>query len=222
MVQVCYRYSNQQSAMMKTDAGTCASLSVSLLTTSSRLSNHFLLYTPIDLRFRLYQQSNQTSHSHASFSSYPCLWFMALIYVTNLELSLYLQWHSDWKLCTWSVDWCHIQRPLMTPTQRQFATMREVRVPILLRQHFFFIFPAVFTALFLFKICNLFILTLIYIFNHHLHMLCKVGSIKHGYNESISRRVHAVQWRCHMQRTCYHVPGSGVAKNLIWGSIRFN
>ena len=40
---------NQQSAMMKTDAGTCASLSVSLLTTSSRLSNHFLLYTPIDL-----------------------------------------------------------------------------------------------------------------------------------------------------------------------------
>jgi len=117
MVQVCYRYSNQQSAMMKTDAGTCASLSVSLLTTSSRLSNHFLLYTPIDLRFRLYQQSNQTSHSHASFSSYPCLWFMALIYVTNLELSLYLQWHSDWKLCTWSVDWCHIQRPLMTPTQ---------------------------------------------------------------------------------------------------------
>ena len=28
--------SNQQSAMMKTDAGTCASLSVSLLTTSSR------------------------------------------------------------------------------------------------------------------------------------------------------------------------------------------
>ena len=28
--------------MMKTDAGTCASLSVSLLTTSSRLSNHFL------------------------------------------------------------------------------------------------------------------------------------------------------------------------------------
>jgi len=33
--------------MMKTDAGTCASLSVSLLTTSSRLSNHFLLYTPI-------------------------------------------------------------------------------------------------------------------------------------------------------------------------------
>jgi len=54
---------NQQSAMMKTDAGTCASLSVSLLTTSSRLSNHFLLYTPIDLRFQLYQQSNQTSHS---------------------------------------------------------------------------------------------------------------------------------------------------------------
>ena len=53
----------QQSAMMKTDAGTCASLSVSLLTTSSRLSNHFLLYTPIDLRFRLYQQSNQTWHS---------------------------------------------------------------------------------------------------------------------------------------------------------------
>ena len=46
--------SNQQSAMMKTDAGTCASISVSLLTTSSRLSNHFLLYTPIDLRFRLY------------------------------------------------------------------------------------------------------------------------------------------------------------------------
>jgi len=38
-------YNNQQSAMMKTDAGTCASLSVSLLTTSSRLSNHFLLYT---------------------------------------------------------------------------------------------------------------------------------------------------------------------------------
>jgi len=56
--------SNQQSAMMKTDAGTyCASLSVSLLTTSSRLSNHFLLYTPIDLRFQLYEQSNQTSHS---------------------------------------------------------------------------------------------------------------------------------------------------------------
>jgi len=42
--------------MMKTDAGTCHSLSVSLLTTS-RLSNHFLLYTPIDLWFRLYQQS---------------------------------------------------------------------------------------------------------------------------------------------------------------------
>jgi len=41
----------QQSAMMKTDAGTCASSSVSLLTTSSRLSNHFLLSstTPIDL-----------------------------------------------------------------------------------------------------------------------------------------------------------------------------
>ena len=36
---------NQQSAMMKTDAGTCASVSVSLLTTSSRLSNHFLLYS---------------------------------------------------------------------------------------------------------------------------------------------------------------------------------
>ena len=54
---------NQQSAMMKTDAGTCASLSISLLTTSSRLSDHFLLYTPIELRFRLYQQSNQTSHS---------------------------------------------------------------------------------------------------------------------------------------------------------------
>ena len=36
--------------MMKTDAGTCASLSVSLLTTSFRLSNHFLLYTPIDHR----------------------------------------------------------------------------------------------------------------------------------------------------------------------------
>jgi len=33
---------------MKTDAGTCASLSISLLTTSSRLSNHFLLYTPIE------------------------------------------------------------------------------------------------------------------------------------------------------------------------------
>ena len=46
---------HQQSAMMKTDAGTCASLSVSLLTTSFRLSNHFLLYTPIDLRFQLYQ-----------------------------------------------------------------------------------------------------------------------------------------------------------------------
>ena len=42
---------------------TCASLSVSLLTTSSILSNHFLLYAPIDLRFRLYQQYNQTSHS---------------------------------------------------------------------------------------------------------------------------------------------------------------
>ena len=41
--------------MMKTDAGTCASLSVSLLTTSFRLSNHFLIYTPIDLRFQLYQ-----------------------------------------------------------------------------------------------------------------------------------------------------------------------
>ena len=54
---------NQQSAMMETDAGTCASISVSLSTTSSRLSNHFLLYTPIDLQFRLYQQSNQTSHS---------------------------------------------------------------------------------------------------------------------------------------------------------------
>ena len=54
---------NQQSAMMKTDAGTCACLSISLLTTSSRLSNHFLLYTQIDLRFWLYQQSNQTSHS---------------------------------------------------------------------------------------------------------------------------------------------------------------
>ena len=37
----------QQSAMMKTDAGTCASLSVSLLTTSSRLSNHFLLLRSI-------------------------------------------------------------------------------------------------------------------------------------------------------------------------------
>jgi len=49
--------------MMKTDAGTCASLSISWLTTSFRLSNHFLLYTPIDLRFQLYQQSNQTSHS---------------------------------------------------------------------------------------------------------------------------------------------------------------
>ena len=58
-----FRRNNQQSAMMKTDAGTCASLSVSLLTTSSRLSNHFLLYTPIDLRFQSYQQSNQTSHS---------------------------------------------------------------------------------------------------------------------------------------------------------------
>ena len=45
--------------MMKTVAGTCASLSVSLLTTSFRLSNHFLLYTPIDLRFRLYQQYHQ-------------------------------------------------------------------------------------------------------------------------------------------------------------------
>jgi len=56
-------YYEQQSAMMKTDAGTCASLSVSLLTTSFRLSNHFLLYTPIDLRFQLYQQSNQTLHS---------------------------------------------------------------------------------------------------------------------------------------------------------------
>ena len=49
--------------MMKTDTGTCASVSVSLLTTSSRLSNHFLLYTPIDLRFQLYQQSNQALHS---------------------------------------------------------------------------------------------------------------------------------------------------------------
>ena len=28
-----------------------------------QLSNHFLLYTPIDLRFQLYQQSNQTLHS---------------------------------------------------------------------------------------------------------------------------------------------------------------
>ena len=37
----------QQSAMMKTDAGTCASLSVSLLTTSFRLSNHFLLLRSI-------------------------------------------------------------------------------------------------------------------------------------------------------------------------------
>jgi len=53
----------QQSEMMKTDAGTYASLSVYLLTTSTRLSNHFLLYTPIDFRFQLYQQSNQTSHS---------------------------------------------------------------------------------------------------------------------------------------------------------------
>jgi len=33
--------------MMKTDADTC-DISVSLLTTSSRLSNHFLQYTPID------------------------------------------------------------------------------------------------------------------------------------------------------------------------------
>ena len=59
---VAFRICAVQSAMMKTDAGTCASLSVSLLTTS-RLSNHCLLYTPIDLRFRLYQQSNQTSMS---------------------------------------------------------------------------------------------------------------------------------------------------------------
>ena len=58
-----YSLCNQQSAMMKTDAGTCSSLSVSLLTTSSTLSNHFLLYSPMDLRFQLYQQSNQTSHS---------------------------------------------------------------------------------------------------------------------------------------------------------------
>jgi len=70
---------DQQSAMMKTDAGTCASLSVSLLTTSSRLSNHFLLYTPIDLRFRLYQQSNQTSHwigekDWRNFGRYRCHW----------------------------------------------------------------------------------------------------------------------------------------------------
>jgi len=54
---------DQQSAVIKTHAGRCASLSVSLLTTSSRLSNHFLLYTPIDRWFRLYQQSNQTSYS---------------------------------------------------------------------------------------------------------------------------------------------------------------
>ena len=53
----CGLCSGQQSAMMRTDAGTCASLSVSLLTTSPRLSNHFLLYTPIDLRFRLMSQS---------------------------------------------------------------------------------------------------------------------------------------------------------------------
>jgi len=45
---------HQQSAVMKTDAGTCASLFVSLLTTSSGLSNHFLLYTPIDLAYAHY------------------------------------------------------------------------------------------------------------------------------------------------------------------------
>ena len=50
MILTHYRIVNQQSAMMKTDAGTCASLSVSLLTTSFRLSNHFLLYTPIGLQ----------------------------------------------------------------------------------------------------------------------------------------------------------------------------
>ena len=54
----------QQSEMMKTDAGT-ASLSVYLLTTSTRLSNHFLLYTPIDFRFQLYQ-SNRPKVSIAS------------------------------------------------------------------------------------------------------------------------------------------------------------
>ena len=61
---------DQQSAMMKTDAGTCASLSVSLLTTSSRLSNHFLLYTPIDLRFRLYQQSDLSIYDKASLMTH--------------------------------------------------------------------------------------------------------------------------------------------------------
>ena len=54
---------NQQSAIMNTDAVPCASSSVSLLTTSSRLSNHFLRYTLIDLWFWLYRQTNQTSHS---------------------------------------------------------------------------------------------------------------------------------------------------------------
>ena len=37
----------QQSAMMKTDAGTCASLSVSLLTTSSRLSTIYSDRSPV-------------------------------------------------------------------------------------------------------------------------------------------------------------------------------
>ena len=74
---VCFLY--QQSAMMKTDAGTCASLSISLLTTSSRLSNRFLLYTPIDLRLRLYQQSNQTSHSDQP-KIYPTVLYGASAY----------------------------------------------------------------------------------------------------------------------------------------------
>jgi len=72
----------EQSAMMKTDAGTCASLSVSLLTTSSRLSNHFLLYTPIDLRFWLYQQSNQTSHSDQP-KIYPTVFLNSTIELTS-------------------------------------------------------------------------------------------------------------------------------------------
>ena len=72
-------FSNQQSTMMKTDAGICASLSVSLLTTS-RLFNHFLLYTPIDLRFRLYHQSNQTSHSDQP-KIYPTVFSQPSIYI---------------------------------------------------------------------------------------------------------------------------------------------
>ena len=62
----------EQSAMMKTDAGTCASLSISLLHINNffQLSNHFLLYTPIDLRFQLYQQSNQTPKFIQPFFKY--------------------------------------------------------------------------------------------------------------------------------------------------------